>query len=293
MMGSVMVRGLSVLALLAAGANSAAAEATCSELLAPTSLSLRDTGLDQPRAACAADTVNAGARAFVLVDKPEFYGTLSGSLFLDYRILHATGFEFGIGARVVDYRFAQTAVFTADEFAFGPIHVDALRPENRNWFGKSVVLSHAIRLELPLTNTSDDNFTLAVSPSVMASMFLSEKMHLHGRVAGLLWSVLADSGPDSRAALLSSVDLSYAPLSFASLLVGGEVQGGWYGVGLDHLQARAGIRIAAGSGAGIELSAGTALLGSERADIVTWLGYRRSTSPTKQNKPSRLQDWAR
>ena len=292
-MGTAILRALLVLGVVSIGPSSAVADESCTELLAPPSVSLRDTGLDQPRAACAANTAAAGARAFVLIDEPEFYGTLSGSLFLDYRILHATGFEFGIGARVVDYRFAQSAVFTADEFSFGPLHVDALRPDNRNWFGKPVVLSHAIRLELPLTNTSDDNLTVSVSPSMIASMFVSDKMHLHGRVAGLLWSVLPDSGPDSRAALLSSLDLGYSPVSFASLLVGTEVQGGWYGLGLDHLQARAGLRIAAGSGAAIELSAGTALLGSERADIVTWLGYRRSTTPKKQDKPSRLQDWAR
>jgi hypothetical protein len=104
---------------------------------------------------------------------------------------------------------------------------------------------------------------------------------------------LPEGGADSRAALLSSLDLSYAPVSFASLLVGSEVQVGWYGLGLDHLQARAGLRVAAGKGAAVELSAGTALLGSERADIVTWFGYRRTAMPDAQIKPSRLQDWAR
>jgi hypothetical protein len=267
MMGSAMGRALLVAAIVLSTSTIAAAEDTCTELLGPASLSFRDTGLDQSRAACGADSLAAGARTFVLVDKPEFYGTLSSSFFLDYRILHETGFEFGIGARVVDYRFAQSAVFTADEFSFGPIHLDALRPDKRNWFGKPVVLSHAMRVEVPFSNSSDESFTLAVSPSVLASLFVSEKMHIHGRVAGLLWSVLPESGPDSRAALLSSLDLSYAPLSF-------------------------GFRIAAGRGAAIELTAGTALLGDERADIVSWLGYRRSTAP-KKDKPSRLQDWAR
>lgn len=281
------------LTLLCASAGWASAEEECSALLAPPSLSLRDTGFDSTRAACGANTMAAGARAFVLVDKPEFYGTLSGSLFLDYRFLHESGFEFGAGARVVDYRFAQSAVFTDGEFSLGPIHLDALRPTSTNWFGKSVVLSHAIRFDLPLTNSSDDAFTLSVSPSIIASIFLSEKMHLHGRLAGLLWSVLPQSGADSRAALAASLDFSYSPLSFAALLVGTEVQSGWYGLGLDHVQPRAGFRIAAGRGAAIELSAGMTVAGSERADIVTWLGYRRSIKPETQIKPSRLQDWAR
>lgn len=270
-----------------------AEEESCTALQAPSSLSFRDTGFDQARAACGANTMSAGARAFALVDERDFYGTLSASLFIDYRILHDSGFEFGIGARLVDYRFAQSAVFTANEFSVGPVHLDVLRPSKRTWFGQPLVLSHGFRFDVPYTNSSDGSFTLSASPSIMATMFLSPSLHWHGRVSALLWSVLPDAGADGRSALLGSTDLSYSPYSLTSLLIGTEVQGGWYGLGLDHWQVRGGMRIRAGASGAMELSAGTALAGNERADLVLWFGYRRSTAPKKQNKPSRLQDWAR
>jgi hypothetical protein len=267
-------------------------EAHCSALLAPSTLSLRDTGFDQPRAACGAKSISVGTRAFALIDTPDFYGSLSGSFFFDYHTRHESGFEFGIGARLIDYRFAQSAVFTADEVSGGPVYLEVLRPAKRNWFGYPAVLGHGLRVDVPYSNSSDDSFTLSASPSVMASVFLSTSMHLHGRVAALLWSVLPDSGADGRTALLASSDFSYAPHSRIGLLVGTELQGGWYGLGLDHLQARAGLRVRTGDSGAIELSAGTALAGSERADLVAWIGYRHIATPKTKKKRSRLKDWA-
>jgi len=281
------------LCLSSAAASAEEQAPSCSALLAPASLSLRDTGLDSPRVACGATGYGAGTRAFALVDTPNFYGSLSASLLVDYRYLTSTGFELGVGARLLDYRFTQTAVFTTADLTLGPVHVDVVRPARSNWWGKPLVLSHALRVEIPRSNLSDDNIVVALSPSIMSSMFVSPAVHWHSRAAALLWTALPDSGPDGRAALIVSSDLAYSPLSFASLLVGTEVQGGWYGLGLDHLQVRGGLRIATGEFGAVELSAGTAIAGEERADLIGWIGYRSLRAAPPKKKRSRLHDWAK
>ena len=84
---------LTSIALLASaswGARSAEADTQCSAMLAPSSVSLRDSGLDQNRVACGVQGFALGTRAFATIDTPNFYGTLTGSLFLDYQYLHAS-----------------------------------------------------------------------------------------------------------------------------------------------------------------------------------------------------------
>lgn len=269
------------------------ADAPCRASLAPSSLSQRDTGLDQNRVACGVDGMSIGTRANATIDTPNFYGTLTASLLFDYQWLHASGFEFSVGARLLDYRFAQSAVFTEGDFALGPISVGVLRPRRTRWWGQPVVSSHAMRFEIPGTNLSDESITVAASPQLLVTMMPSSTLHVHGRLAALLWSVLPQSGADSRAALLASTDIGYAPLSFVALAAGVEAQAGWYGLGLDHLQVRGGWRIPVGEERAIEISAAKSVAGTERSDLVFWLGYRNLAVPESKPKRSRLQDWAR
>lgn len=270
----------------------ARAEPRCYASLAPTSLAVRDTGLDANRVACGVSGMSLGMRGLATIDSPNFYGTLSTSLFADYQILHESGFEFSVGARIVDYRFAQSAVFTDAELALGPVSLGVLRPHQSSWWGQPVVTSHALRLEVPGTHGGGQPLTIAASPSFLLTMMPSPQLHVHGRVAGLLWSVLPGSGPDSRSALLASSDVAYAPFSYFAVTLGAEVQGGWYGLGLDHLLARAGLRAAINKDNAIELSAANAIAGAERADLVVWLGYRRFAPTKTTSKKSRLQQWA-
>ncbi len=282
-------------AAVMAPTSEARADGPCRALLAPTGGSVRDTGLDQNRSACATDGFVVGTRALATIDAKNFYGTLSSSLMLDYRMLHLSGFEFSLGARLVDYRFAQSAVFTDGELSAGPISVGVLRPTRSTWWGIPVAVAHAIRFEVPYTNLADQDLSVAASPSALATLTPSPRLHLHGRMAALLWSVLPESGADSRAALLASTDVAYAPVSAFSLNAGLEAQAGWYGLGLDHLQARGGVRLKIGDGA-IEISAATTLVGEERNDLVMWLGYRRLTTTKRKKAPPKrrsLKDWAK
>jgi hypothetical protein len=268
------------------------AESPCRAMLAPSAVSLRDTGLDQNRVACAVDGLSIGTRAHATIDTPNFYGTLGASLMLDYRYLHAAGFEFSVGAQLVDYRFAQSAVFTKGDLAIGPVSIGVLRPRTTSWWGIPVAVGHAIRFEIPYTNSSDQNLTVAASPAFLATLTPSRVLHIHARMAALLWSVLPESGADSRLALLASTDIAYAPANIFAITTGVEAQGGWYGVGLDHVQARAGLRTGLGASGVLELSAATTLAGAERNDLVFWVGYRSINVEKPRPKRSRLRDWA-
>ncbi len=268
------------------------ADAPCRALLAPSGVSLRDTGLDQNRVACAVDGFSAGIRAHAAANTPNFYGTLGTSLMLDYRYLHAAGFEFSVGARLLDYRFAQSAVFTDGNFAVGPISLGVLRPHKSKWWGIPVTVGHAFRLEVPYSNTSDEHLTVAASPAILATLTPSSVFHIHSRISALLRSVLPESGADSRAALLASADVAYAPVSVFSVTAGVEAQGGWYGAKLDHLQARTGLRTGLGRGRALEVSAATTLAGAERNDLVVWIGYRSISIEKPRPKKRRLRDWA-
>lgn len=264
----------------------------CRASLAPSSLALRGSGLDLNRVACGVDGFNLGTRALATIDSPEFYGTLSGSLFVDYRMLHESGFEFSVGARLVDYNFTQSAVFTDAELAFGPVSLGVLHPQQRRWWGQPVVTSVALRFEVPLTHTGGQPLTVAASPAFFLTMMPFSTLHVHARAAGLLWSVLPESGPDSRSALLVSSDVAYAPFSHFAVTAGTEVQGGWYDFGLDHLLVRAGVRAVLGQDSAIEVSAAIPFYGADRTDLVVWLGYRRFAPAAGASSPSRLQQWA-
>ncbi len=265
----------------------------CLALRAPASISMQDTGLDSTRAACGMDSFAIGARALAFIDTPNFYGTLSSSLFLEKRILHSTGYEFGVGIRLADFRFAQSAVFTGTEVSSGPLTLSILRPSQRTWWGRPAVVSHSLKLEIPLSNLRDENIVVAASPSVSASLQVVANLDVHASMAALLWSVLPESGADSRLALRSSLDLGYSPVSFGALVFGTDLQAGWHGLGLDHWQLRGGFRVATGTTGALELSAGLAVAGVESSTLVGWLGYRFSQVPPAKKKRSRLQEWAK
>ncbi len=289
---SVTVALLGALASIHTLASSAHAE-DCKALLAPSGISLRDTGFDQNRVACAFDGYSAGVRAQATIDTPNFYGTLGASLMLDYHWVNISGFEFSLSARAADYRFAQSAVFTDGDLQAGPLSFGVLRPLKKRWWNIPTRVGHSLRFDIPRTNLADNSVTVSASPSLLATLMPSSNFHVHGRISALLWSVLPEAGADSRAALLTSLDASYAPASVFSLVAGAELQGGWYGLGLDHLQGRAGLRFGVGSGA-IELSAASVVAGSERSDLVAWIGYRYIAPPEKAKPPTRskLKDWA-
>jgi len=282
-----MLRQVLVLSILAAPAWAHAEGDSCTALLDPASPSLESSGLDQGRAACGATMWSIGTRGISL-DADSY----TADLLLDLRFLDETGFEFGIGARLLGYQLVRFGDVEETSTDFGPVRLFVARPDRRRWWGQPAYVSHVFSIEVPYSNTANKNFSVLASPGIVASLLPSERLQFHGKIAGLLRSTLLDDGPDTQAALSVSADLGLAPVSTWALLLGGEAQGGDYGVGLDHLIARGGTRVGIGNGA-LEVSVAYRVAGDEPKDSVFWIGYRHATRTTPSQKPhSRLLDWA-
>jgi hypothetical protein len=266
-----------VLALALALAAPAAARADLCDrpLLAPPELGLRDTGFDRARGACLATTARAAARALALIDEPRFYGTLSSSLLVAVRGRHAAHWEWELAARVFDYRFAQNAVVTGDELAFGPLAAGLRHGRVTALGDRPLALAAGVRLELPRTDSGYGVATTAAALSAEAGLALSPRLALHGRAAALAWAVAPGHRLDGRAAFALSADTVAAATGWLAGAIGLDTQLGWYGLGLDHLLVRAGARLRLGGAGRLDLAVAVPLLGRERADLVFGLGFER------------------
>lgn len=266
-----------VLAIVLSSSPAAHAEPRpCSPLLEPAQVSVRESGFDISRAACASARYQLGARSFALIDTPGYYGTLAGSIFFDWSTVHLSGFELGLGARLLDARFVQSAVLPMAELSAGPLRAWALRPRDTTILGWSATVAHSLLIDIPYTNFSLDEGSMSATPALLVTLRPTSDLHWHNRVAALLWAVWPESGPDRRLALALSSDAALRVASWLSMTAGLEVQGGWYGLGLDHALVRGGVRFGWAEEHAIEISGGSAPLGEERADLTLFIGYRFS-----------------
>jgi len=256
------------------GARGAEAGDPCVDpLLAPVAPALRDTGLDRTRGACLTTAVDVRARGAAAVDRPDFYGTLAGSLFVERRTLLLPDLELQAGARAADYRFAQNAVVTADEWALGPVWLGATIGDRRRPGGRLLRLAYGLRFELPYTDSNYvDTPVVAARPEVAAALALGRSVALHGRAAGLLWLARPPGDVQTRRALVGSVDVAWAPWRVLAVGAGVEAQTGWYGAGLDHVMARGGLRVPLRCRARIDVAGAARVAGEERTDLVLELG---------------------
>ena len=273
---------LVVIAMMTDATSGWAEDDLCLPLLDPASPSLGSGSIDQSRSACGATLWNVGGQAQSFEDQ-----TAIAALSLDARLLHASGFEFGMAAKG-RYRLASDAEIGDGELSVGPLRVHAARPQRRRWWGRTAVLTHMLSVELPFTNSESRKFSVSASPAILATWLPSSSLAIHGRIAGILQSTRAGGAPDSDAAGLVSADVGWAAHPRWSLLIGGQAQ---HGNELDHVLARIGTRLGVGAGS-IEVSGATVLAGVEPSRYILWLGYRRAPQPAKA-KPSRLQEWAR
>tara|TARA_R110002096_G_scaffold143328_5_gene299408 strand:+ start:59014 stop:59460 length:447 start_codon:yes stop_codon:yes gene_type:complete len=120
---------LLLLVVLVHGTDVAFADSRCDGRMAPVSLSTNETGLDQARDACTSRSLGIALRGLSLVDTGNYYGTLVGSLFLDYHHPLCDRYELSITGRIFDYRFAQSAVFKSTETSIGAGHLWAISPK--------------------------------------------------------------------------------------------------------------------------------------------------------------------
>jgi hypothetical protein len=234
----------------------------------PASVAIRDTGIDAARSACTRAAIRFRARGLAEVATDDFFGTVSSSLFAEARWLILAGVELEVGARLVDYRFAQNAVLSDDEIGAGPIiaGIGQARPLRR--FGKAAMWAPRLRVEVPRTNSALDATPFSASPSATLTLIWSDATRTHSRAGLLLWLARGPTGLDSRAAAAVSTDVAWRR-SWLTLTAGGELQAGWHR-DFDHFLARGAVRI--GGDIGVDLAAGAPLFGAERTNGVVTLG---------------------
>ena len=252
-------------------------EGPCADpLLRPLAPPVRDSGLDHTATPCLGRELSVRARGAALLDTPELYGTLAGSLLIDLRLRPLPRLELTLGARAIDHRFAQNAVVDESETAIGPLSLAAaVELDRRTLAGRALHLGWALRFDVPYTDSGSDVPVAAASPQLTAAWAAGRRLVGHARLAALLWLARPPDDVQTRRAAALSTDWVFAPARVIAIGLGAEVQTGWYGGGLDHLLVRGGVRVPLGCETRLELSGAAPLLGEERTDVLVLLGLTR------------------
>lgn len=261
---------LSLLALIALTPAARADPCVDEKPRGPARAPVRDTGIDVARPACPESAVFADLRGHALIDTGDFYGTLSSSMFVGVR-LQRERLELEAGVRAVDYRFAQNAVVTARELAVGPVWLALTRVHAARLLGRDAAWSWTGRIDVVGSDRGYDIATGAAAVSVQGVLMLRERLQLLGRVAALGWLAAPIDAPETRGAVAAGSDLGWRPWPRVGVTAGAELQGGWYGAGLDHVLVRGGASVRVGT-VRLELAIAAPLGGAERADLVIVLG---------------------
>ncbi len=238
--------------------------------LAPLAIGVRDGAIDRPRSACTGWSESATLAAQVLIDTPEFYGTLAASVSGDVTVV-LRGLELEWRVRALDYRFAQNAVITADEISLGPIEFGVARSLRA---GPRVVWTPFVRIEGLNTRIGYAELMETAAAGVVVSAQLRPRLVGHGRVMGHAWISGPFDDPTWRAAGLASGDVGWSARPWLAVLGGVELQAGWYRSGIDHALARVGVRFRKCLGT-VDVGAAVPLFGAERADAILFLGLGR------------------
>jgi hypothetical protein len=239
-------------------------------LLGPAGAALDEAGIDRPRQACVADGALVAARGEAAIDLPAFYGTLAAAWLAEARAVSAAGVELTAGARLIDYRFAQNAVATADELTGGPLYLGAARAVRHRLAGRPLAVLHGVRIAVPWSDAGRATAALIVVPSLDASLALAPRLQLHGRAALRLWTAFAVDGAQSRGALSVSADAA-ARRGRLAVALGAVVELGAPEPALDRLAGRAALRIGLGAAGRLELAGVARLLGRDRTDALAEL----------------------
>jgi len=250
-----------ILALVALCA-SAAADPCRDAYPAPVEASLRTVG--GPRTPCAEKAFLFHVQGAATIDLPQFYGSLGGAAMAGLR-WPVYGVEWSIEANVVDWRFVQTASYTADEFGLGPFVVGALLPRKLRLFGIEWAVAPAARLVLP-PDTHVDVASMALEAAVHVGARPLHALAIQGSAVLLGWGALPTGGFLGRGAVQLSAGATLAPARWLRGSLGLEAQTGWYGPGLDHILVRGGVSV--GRRHQVTLGVLAPLAGAERTDLV-------------------------
>lgn len=243
----------------------------------PQAVPWREAAIDLSRAACVNGEVGARAGGRVLIDEPDFYGTLGGDLAIETAFVEAQRFEWGLAFRVVDLAFVQNAVWKQTTATYGPVSVHAAASRRTTLNGRPLVQAVRARIALPYTQSRLDSTSGALQVTGVSTWQVRTRTRLHARATVLGWFGSSVGGATARAALGLGADASWRANRWLSLTGGLDVQVGWHGVGLDHVAARAGFRwrIRGAWRGDVGLGAPVPLVGAERVLAVGTFALHR------------------
>lgn len=264
-----MIRALVILAGLAGLARAASAAPCDDPILDPVATPIRDAGIDAQRAACLRDEATLRLGGTALVDTPGFHGVLAGHLRGGARARTRDRFEIDVDVQLVDAAFVQNAVNTATRVAIGPITIGGAFAAAST---EDVALALVGSLEVRGTRTNDDTVRTSGELTAVVTGVLGARTRLHGRFGGIWMLAASTAGDTERLAFRAGVDLAHRFARPLSLLVGAEVQSGWYRGGLDHVNLRAGLQFHVRRGWRGLVALGVPMGGDERTNAAFDLG---------------------
>jgi hypothetical protein len=229
----------------------------------PPEIGVREGDLGAPRLPCAEKSVYLHLRGYALLDIPDFYGTLDASALVGVRVPVRDVVELSASLRLVDYRFVQNASVIADELGAGPLAIGALLPLRAGaWAIAPSVRWFVPGTDWPAAATAlEGGFAAATEPRRWLSVYANAA--LYG------WM----SYPATHGALALSGGAAWTPKKWFAFALGLEAQAGWYGVGLDHLLARGGLRFRTKAG-DFALDAIVPFAGRERTTAVAQIDWQ-------------------
>lgn len=275
------MRALATVALLAAGASRAHAEAPagppgpCDEsIVDPVITPVRAAGIDGQRTACLRDEALVVLHTDALIDTPGFRGVLGSELRAIGRMRLGAHAELDVAVRALRGVYVQNAVTKVTAAQFGPL---ALGGAWGTSLGdeQPVQLALAGSLELPYTRQEVDTLHTSGDLAVLATTALTARTTLHARL-GLVWMYASSLGGRAAwAAPRAGVDLARRVGRHLAVQAGADVQAGWYGAGLDHVNLRAGVHARLRGAWRLMAGLGVPVGGDERTNAVFDLGVLR------------------
>ena len=272
-----MTRVVILLAILAASAPAAAdAPDVCDDPIdEPIAVAWRDVAADATRGACLQPDVALRLGGRMLIDEPDFYGTLGGDATFLARFVEGSHYEWGLGLRIADLAFVQNAVWKLTDASYGPVIAQGAYGDRATLGGRALARAIAVRLELPFTQSRIEGSSGALQLAAVATWHARATLRVHARAMVLGWYGASAGGTSTRGAVAVSADVSWRAVGWLTPTAGVDAQLGWYGVGLDHVAVRAGAHWRVKGPWRVEVAAGVPLVGAERQDLAITLGVRR------------------
>ncbi|MBK9037487.1 MAG: hypothetical protein IPL61_40625 [Myxococcales bacterium] len=267
---------ITVALALALAPAAAGADDICADPIdEPVAVPWRDAGFDGGRGGCLQPDASVDVRGRALIDTPAFYGTLGGDLTVAVRLVEQRRFEWGLAVRAAEVAFIQNAVWKIVEPTYGPLLVHGAFGAEAALAGRPLRVAVVAQAELPYTRSTIASSTGAVQLAAVVTWQARARLRIHARAAALGWYGRAVTGTSTRAAGLASLDASWRARRWLSADLGVDVQGGWYGLGLDHVAARVGAHWRVIGPWRVAIAVGVPLVGAERQDVAASLGVRR------------------